>query len=294
MERLAVGGRGGGGEADPAGRGGERRRAPSAARSGRSARDGRPRCWSGRRPGTPCRTWRVRRSPPAAPDAAGFRRRNPRPDSASRRRDAPRPAGTCRGASVGVARAWTRFQRKQNDSRPTTACRQRSCRDVCCMPKQGGDCHATVRRHPGDRRHACAGGAVRGLPTRRARRRRHQGRASRRSRPEPRLGHRQGAQPQADGHAVPDPGLQQALAGARPQARARPRNPESAGQDRRRVRRELPARRVRGARPRLRRARRDQPAADLRLVLGVRPERPARRRRPPTTTSSRRPRASWR
>ena len=46
---------------------------------------------------------------------------------------------------------------------------------------------------------------------------------------------------------------------------------------RRRLRRELPARRVRGARSRLRGARRDQSAADLRLVLGLRPERAARR-----------------
>ena len=184
MERLAVGGRGGGGKADPAGRGGERRRAPSAARTARSATDGRPRCWSGRRPGTPCRTWRVRRSPPAAPDAAGSRCRNPRRDSASRPGDALRPAGTCRDASAGVARAWTCFLRERNDSRPVTACRQRSCR---CMlpPKQGGDCHATVRRHPGHRRHPRSGGAVRGLSTGRAGRRRDQGRASRRSRPEP-------------------------------------------------------------------------------------------------------------
>ena len=51
---------------------------------------------------------------------------------------------------------------------------------------------------------------------------------------------------------------------------------KEAGRHRRRVRRELPARRVRGAGPRLRGALGDQSAADLRLVLGVRPERPAR------------------
>ena len=97
-----------------------------------------------------------------------------------------------------------------------------------------------------------------------------------RSRPEPRLGHRQGAQPQRHGHVVPHPGLQQALDRARPQDRARPRNPQRAGQDRRRVRRELPARRVRGAGARLRRPCQDQSAADLRLVLRLRPGRPAR------------------
>ena len=58
---------------------------------------------------------------------------------------------------------------------------------------------------------------------------------------------------------------------------ARSRHPEEAGRDRRRVRGELPARRVRGAGPRLRGAGGDQSAADLCLVLGLRPERAARR-----------------
>ena len=136
--------------------------------------------------------------------------------------------------------------------------------------------HATVRGNPGDRRHACAGGAVRRLSARGARRRRHQGRASRRSRPEPQRRHRQGAQPQEHGHGVPDPGLQQALDHARPEAGGGPRDPQEARRHRRRVRRELPARRVRGAGPRLRGTVEDQSAADLRLVLGLRPEGPAR------------------
>ena len=58
--------------------------------------------------------------------------------------------------------------------------------------------------------------------------------------------------------------------------RGRPRNPQKAGRHRRRVRGELPARRVRGARARLRGAVGDQSAADLCLVLGVRPARAAR------------------
>ena len=136
---------------------------------------------------------------------------------------------------------------------------------------------ATVRGHPGDRRHACAGGAVRGLPAGGAGRRRDQGRASRRARPEPRLRHRQGAQPPQHGHGVPDAGFQQALDRARPEAAGRSRGPEEAGRHRGRVRGELPPRRVRGAGARLRRARRHQPAADLCLVLGLRPARAARR-----------------
>ena len=137
--------------------------------------------------------------------------------------------------------------------------------------------HATVRGYPGHRRHPCAGGAVRDLSARGAGRRRDQGRASRRSRPEPRRRHRQGAQRPQHGHRVPDPGVEQALDHARPEDRSRPRGAEEAGRHRRRVRRELPARRVRGARPRLRGAVEDQSAADLCLVLGVRPARPARR-----------------
>ena len=144
------------------------------------------------------------------------------------------------------------------------------------LPPSREELHASVRRHPGDRRHARAGGTVRGLPVGRTGRRRDQGRGPERSRPEPRLGNRQGAQPQRDGHLFPHPGLQQALDHARPQNRARPRNPERAGQDRRRVRRELPARRVRGAGARLRGSRQDQPAADLRVVLRVRSRRSAR------------------
>ena len=58
------------------------------------------------------------------------------------------------------------------------------------------------------------------------------------------------------GHGVPDAGLQQALDHARPEAGRGSRDSEEAGRDRRRVRGELPARRVRGARPRLRGARR--------------------------------------
>ena len=79
------------------------------------------------------------------------------------------------------------------------------------------------------------------------------------------------------GTGVPDPGVEQALDHARPEDRERPRDPEEAGRHRRRVRRELSARRVRGARPRLRGAGGDQSAADLCLVLGVRPGRAARR-----------------
>ena len=64
---------------------------------------------------------------------------------------------------------------------------------------------------------------------------------------------------------------------ARSQDRARPRDPEKARRDRRRVRRELPARRVRGAGPRLRGPLENQSAADLCVVLGVRPHRAAPR-----------------
>ena len=136
---------------------------------------------------------------------------------------------------------------------------------------------ATVRGHPGNRRDPRAGGAVRGLSAGGAGRRRDQGRASRRSRPEPRLRHRQGAQPPQHGHRLPDAGLQQALDRARPQAGRRSRGPQEAGRHRGCLRGELPARRVRGAGARLRGARRHQSAADLRLVLGLRPERAARR-----------------
>src|SRR5665213_1671728 len=57
----------------------------------------------------------------------------------------------------------------------------------------GGECDEAVRGNPGDRHHPCASRAVRGLSARGAGRRRHQGRASRRSRPEPRRRHRQRA-----------------------------------------------------------------------------------------------------
>ena len=59
--------------------------------------------------------------------------------------------------------------------------------------------------------------------------------------------------------------------------RSRPRGAEEARRHRRRVRRELSPRRVRGARSRLRGAVQDQSAADLRVVLRLRPEGSARR-----------------
>src|SRR6476469_8628642 len=100
---------------------------------------------------------------------------------------------------------------------------------------------ATVRGHPGDRRDPRAGGAVRGLSAGGAGRRRDQGRASRRSRPEPRLRHRQGAQPPQHGHGLPDAGLQQALDRARPEAGRRSRDPQEAGRHRGCLRGELSA-----------------------------------------------------
>ena len=83
-------------------------------------------------------------------------------------------------------------------------------------------------------------------------------------------------EPCPDGHRLSHPGLEQARDHARPEDRTRPRDLEEAGRDRRRVRRELSPRRVRGARPRLRGSGEDQSAADLCVVLGLRSERPAR------------------
>ena len=80
-----------------------------------------------------------------------------------------------------------------------------------------------------------------------------------------------------DGRArVPRRQPQQALDHARPQGRRRRRDPAPAGRDRRRADRELPAGRRGAAGRGLRDAARDQPAADLRLDLRLRPDRPVR------------------
>ncbi len=118
----------------------------------------------------------------------------------------------------------------------------------------------TLRRHKGDRRHPCSGRSVRSLSAGGARRRRDQGGASRRSRSEPWLRHRQSAQSPQHGHRVPDPGLQQAVDRARSQERAGSRDPQAAGGDGGRVRGELSPRCIRGARARLRGLVRDQSA----------------------------------
>src|SRR5262249_2189020 len=80
--------------------------------------------------------------------------------------------------------------------------------------------------------------------------------------------------PPQHGPPLPDASLQQARDHARPQDASGSRHPQKTRRHRRRVRGELPARRVRGARLGIRGARGDQSAADLCLVLGLRPARP--------------------
>ena len=148
---------------------------------------------------------------------------------------------------------------------------------LCFGPKGGLQRHATVRGNPGHRRHPCAGGAVRGLSARACW-------APTSSRSRIRTIPTRAAASGTD-KALNDAQMGTAFLTQASNKRsialdlktgARPRDPQEAGRDRRRVRRELPARRVRGAGARLRRALGDQSAADLRLVLGLRPERPAR------------------
>src|SRR5262249_50084154 len=85
-------------------------------------------------------------------------------------------------------------------------------------------------------------------------------------------------QTSADRHS-----LQPAGVPVRPTAATGSGHSQTGGRHRRRVRGELPPRRVRGAGAGIRCAVGDQSAADLRLVLGLRPARSARLK-PPTTT----------
>ncbi len=89
----------------------------------------------------------------------------------------------------------------------------------------------------------------------------------------PRFRQRQRPQPRRHGHRLPHARLQQARHHAEPEDRTGPRHPAQAGRHRRCAGGKLPPRRVRGTGPRLRGPEEDQPEADLRLVLRVRPDR---------------------
>ena len=148
-------------------------------------------------------------------------------------------------------------------------------RGLCCTlgpPIRREELHAPIRRDQDPRLHPCPGRAVRGLPARRPRRRRHQGGRPERAGPEPGVGSGPRAEQGADGHGLPHPGIEQARDRAEPQDGGRARSAQAPG---RRVGRraggELPARRVQGAGPGLRGSRPDQAHADLRLDDRLRP-----------------------
>ena len=133
-------------------------------------------------------------------------------------------------------------------------------------PVAAADRHARPRRLPGD------GGALLLHDARRPRRRRHQGRAARQGRPDPRRHELQAQgrrQPRLHQHEP-----QQALRRARPQDRRRPPSLLQARRDRRRRGRELPPRRRQAHGHRLRHAEGPQPRPDLRQHFGLRPDRP--------------------
>ena len=130
---------------------------------------------------------------------------------------------------------------------------------------------ARARRHPRARplpRHR--GPLVRGPPGR-LRRRRHQGGGHGRGR---RVAHLAAQEGRRD-RRVPPLQPEQARRDARPQVSRRCRGDQGAGAEVRRARRELSHRHDGELRPRLRRARRDQPAPHLLLGLRLRPHRAA-------------------
>ena len=141
---------------------------------------------------------------------------------------------------------------------------------------EGGP-HAAIRRDQDPRLHPRAGRAVRRLPAGRPRRRRRQGGRPERARPEPGVGGRPRAEQGDDGHRLPHPGVEQARDRAEPQDGGGPGGAQAPGRRLgRRPGRELPARRLRRARPRLRGPGPPQADAHLRLHDRLRPRRPPR------------------